>query len=276
VTKLSPEQCTLKEGTQMYQDKHGQDKGPEELSLMTSPLDYSSLYSMSAAPAEFTRDCQLNPEPDKINPGATVSGSLSIADEDTSIQYLDGNNLNRDSMTPNTIIVTRAELHGHGEVPLVESTDMGRVMYCQLSVEHGDVSVYVVIATKKSVRVNRPKWDYYIEPEIKRLEVGALGRVPLIDHDFESGDEITINGESVQSIFVDGGVLDTSEFCESTGPKLVVVFKDRPGEICYQVGYIRLECKPLECKSPVMTPLVTNRKLTKRRYFQVFQCPGHH
>jgi hypothetical protein len=179
-------------------------------------------------------------------------------------------------MTPNTIIVTRAQLHGHGEVPFVESTDMGPVSYCQLFMENGDVNVYVVVAKKKSVRVNYPKWDYYFEREIKRLEVGAEGRVPLIDHDFESGEEIKVDGENVQSIFVDGGVLDTSEFCESTGPKLVVVFQDKPGEVCYQVGYIRLECKPLACKSPVLTPLITNRKLTKRRYFQVFQCPGHH
>lgn len=259
----------------MYQDNHGQGKSPEELSLKTSLLGYSSLNSMSATPAEVTKDCHLNPEIGKLIPEAKVSRSFSIGDEEASVQYVDGNNLNRESITPNTIIVTRVQVHGH-EVPFVESTDMGRVAYCQLFMENGAVDVYVVIATKKSVRVNNPKWDYHFQRVIKRLEVGAYGRIPLIDHDFDSGEEIKIDGENVQSIFVDGGALETDEYVESTGPKLVVVFKDRPGEVCYQVGYIRLECKPLACKSPVLTPLVTNRKLQKRRYFQVFQCPGHH
>jgi hypothetical protein len=231
---------------------------------------------MSATPAEVTKDCHLNPEIGKFIPEAKVSNSFSIGDEEVSVQYVDGNNLNRDSMTPNTIIVTRAQLNGHSEVPFVESMDMGPVMYCQLVIEDGDVDVHALIATKDSVTVNNPEFAYLIDLQIRRLEVGAKGRIPLIDHDFESGEELKVNGERVHSIFVAGGVNDTLESCEVTGPLLIAVFKDRPSITEYQVGYIKLDCKPIVSKPPVLTPLVTNRKLKKRRYFQVFQCPGHH
>jgi hypothetical protein len=174
---------------------------------------------------------------------------------------VNGKNLNRDSMTPNTIIITRAELHGHGEVPLVESTDMGPVMYCQLVVEDGDVKVIANLATEDSVSVNNPKFTDFIEPQVTRLEVGAEGRIPLINHDFESGEELKVNGERVHSIFVHGGVNDTLESCETSVPTLIAVFKDRPSITEYAVGYIRFECKPSG---------------NEGRYYQVFQCPEHH
>jgi hypothetical protein len=163
-------------------------------------------------------------------------------------------------MTPNTISVTRAEFHGQ-EVPLVESMGMGPVLYCQLVIEDGDVKVLALIATKDSVTVNNPKFADFIQPKIKRLEVGAEGRIPLIDHDFESGEEIKVNSESVVSIFVDGGVNMTKDSYESTLPTLIANFKDRPSITEYKVGYIRLECKPIGKKG---------------KYFQVFQCPGDH
>ena len=191
-------------------------------------------------------------------------------------ELVDANNLNRDVMTPSTIIVTRAQLHGHGEVPYVESTDMGPVMYCQLVIEDGDVNALALIATEDSVTVNKPELAVCINLQVKRLEVGTEGRIPLIDHDFESGEEIKVNGERVHSIFVDGGVNDTLESCEATGPTLVAVFKDRPSITNYQVGHIRLEMKPHDSETPIITPLGTNFPLKKRRYFQVFQCPRHH
>jgi len=181
-------------------------------------------------------------------------------------KLVDSNNLNRDTMAPNTIIVTRANLIGHGEVPFVESTDMGPVMYCQLVIEDGELSVHALIADEDSVSSNKPEFIGFISPQVKRLEVGAEGRIPLIDHDFESGEELRVNGERVHSIFVHGGVNDTIESCEVTGPTLIAVFKDRPSISEYQVGYIRFECYPVGNASA----------LPNERYFQVFQCPGHH
>ena len=179
---------------------------------------------------------------------------------------VDANNLNRDTMTPDTIIITRANLIGHGEVPFVESTDMGPVMYCQYVIEDGEVSGLALIADEDSVAVNNPEFIGFLEPRVKRLEVGAEGRVPLINHDFESGDELKVNGERICSIFVHGGVNDTMESRESSLPTLIVVFRDRPNIIEYEVGYIRLECYPVD----------TDSTLRNAGYFQVFQCPGDH
>ncbi len=181
-------------------------------------------------------------------------------------KLVDANSLNRDTMTPNTIIITRANLIGHREVPFVESTGMGPVMYCQYVIEEGEVSVHALIADEDSVAVNNPEFIGFLEPRVKRLEVGAEGRVPLIDHDFESGEELKVNGERVYSIFVHGGVNDTIDSREITLPTLVVVFRDRPSITEYQVGYIRLECYPVD----------TDSTLRNAGYFQVFQCPGHH
>jgi hypothetical protein len=188
-------------------------------------------------------------------------GRRSFQRKVRSKKVVDGNNLNRDSMTPNTIIITRANLIGHGEVPFVESTGMGPVMYCQYVIEEGEVSVHALLADEDSVAVNNPEFIGFLEPRVKRLEVGAEGRVPLIDHDFESGEELKVNGERVYSIFVHGGVNDTIDSREITLPTLVVVFRDRPSITEYQVGYIRFECKPSG---------------NEGGYFQVFQCPGHH
>lgn len=186
------------------------------------------------------------------------------------------NNLNGDTMTPNTIIVTRANLIGHGEVPFVESTDMGPIMYCQYVMEEGDVSVHALVADEDSVADNNPEYIGFIEPRVKRLEVGAEGRVPLIDHDFESGEEMKVNGERVYSIFVHGGVNDTLDSRESIVPTLIAVFRDRPSITEYQVGYIRFECYPVGSEPPAPNTVGSDCTVRNAGYYQVFQCPEHH
>jgi len=236
-------------------------KSSKHLSIETSLLGDSMLNSMSLAGLDPAVESQLIQKTDGSNSNGRATSIFSNIEDAIEVKVVDGNNLNRDSMTPNTIIVTRAELDAHGEVPLVESTDMGPVMFCHLIIKNGLVDFHVHIATEESLSLHKLEWDYCIKPELKRLEVGTLGLVPLIDHDFESGDEINLNGERVKSIFVHGGIDVSDASSELTGPTLFVLFKDRPSITEYKVGYIRLECKPIGKKG---------------KYFQVFQCPGDH
>ena len=172
-------------------------------------------------------------------------------------ELVHANILNRKTMTPNTIIVTRVQFQGYGEVPVIERTYIGPVLYCQLVIDDGDVKTLAFIANEDSATVNKPKFTVCTNLQVKRLEVGAEGRIPLIDHDFESGEELKVNGERVSSIFVEGGN-DILETCEGTGPTLVAVFKDRPNVTEYEVGHIRLELKPHDGETPSITPPVTN------------------
>ena len=259
----------------MYQDNHGQGKSSEELSLKTSLLEYSSLSSVSGSQADQIAFLS-NQEKIQENPELQDDDSSSTGNADTSVQYVDGNSFNRYTIRPYSMIITRVFLDDDLELPFVESTDLGQVAYCQLKIVDGVLSVVVAVATKKSARNNNPKWHYIFEPEIKRLEVGAEGLAPLIDHDFESGQELRVNGESVLSILVDGGYLDTDEGCDAKGPRLRVHLKDQPNGIGYEVGFIKLEFKPFGCRPPVLTPLGISRKSIKRGYHQVIQCPNHH
>lgn len=172
-------------------------------------------------------------------------------------ELVHANMLKRKTMTPNTIIVTRVQFQRYGEIPVVASTYLGPVLYCQLVIDDGDVKTLAYIVNEDSATDNKPKFAVCTNLQVKRLEVGAEGCIPLIDHDFESGEELKVNGERVSSIFVEGGN-DMSESCEGTGPTLVAVFKDRPNVTEYEVGHIRLELKPYDGETPSITPPVTN------------------
>ena len=224
-------------------------------------IETSLLNSMSLAGGDPAGESQLILKPDGRNSNGRATSIFSNIDDASEVKVVDGNNLNRDLMTPNTIIVTRAELDAHGEVSSVESTDMGPVMFCHLVIKNGLVDFHVHIATEESLRHNKLEWDYCIKPEIKRLEVGAIGRSPLLEYDFESGEEIMIKGERANEVFVHGGVIMTKDSYESTLPTLIAVFHEKRQVTEFEVGYIRLECKPIGKKG---------------KYFQVFQCPGHH
>jgi hypothetical protein len=195
------------------------------------------------------------------NHGIDRHGQNSNRNDNVAEQVLNAATVNSESITPYTIIVTRAELDGHGEVPFIESTDMGPVMYFQLVIEHGNIIVDIEVADEESVSDNNPEPAYSISAEVKRLEIGAVGLTPLLVHDFESGDEMHIFGDKVCSIFAEGGITVSDGVYEYSGPTLIAEFKDKQRVVNYTVGYIRLECKPLEYAG---------------QYFQVFHCPGDH
>ena len=236
-------------------------KGLKPLSVETSILGYSKLNSMLSDAADSSEKSQLV---QMTNSGKSVSQSNSIfsnVDHDIDEEVLDGTNFNRDTMPPNTIIVTSANLVGHGDVPMVESTNMGPAMYFQLSVLDGEINVHVDVAKKNSELHHKPVMDHHLHPEPKRIEVGARGRRPLFEYDFESGEAMHIFDEEIVAIFVQGGITENQNTSGLVGPMMVAVFKDKPQIVEYQVGYVHLECKPIGNNS---------------KYFQVFHCPGNH
>jgi hypothetical protein len=258
----------------MYQDNHGQGNSSEELSLKTSLFGYSSVSSVSGSQA-----CHPNQETDQQNTELQDDSSFCTGNADTEIPFVDGCNLNRDAMPPWTIVVTRAQHHGQGEVPIVESTDLGPVAFCQIGIEEGVFYAFVSLATNESARDNNPKWSRTIRPEVKRLEVGTVGCIPLIDHDFDRGDEIKVDGESIDELIISGGYIDFDYLCVPpelrTEPRLSISGNFKGGAR-REIGYIKLEIKPSVCHSPDLTPHVTNRSLENSRYFRVFQKAGHH
>jgi hypothetical protein len=244
----------------MYQDNDGQSKSSEELSLKTSLL-VSVLESSVSGSAADPKACHPNQETDQQNTELQDDSSFCTNGSDQSFRYVDGTNLNRDKMPPWTIIVTRAELVGHGQVPSVESTNMGQVKHFSLSFFDGELAVDVDFANRQSVMQNNPEFRNYFHPEPQRIEVGAWGRRALFEHDFDKPGAMYLFGKEVLALFVEGGISEDAYASELVGPMMIVVFKDETNLSKYLVDYVHLECKPV---------------VTKSKYFQVCQKPGHH
>lgn len=238
----------------MNYHNHAQGNSPEDLSHKTSLLVSVSGSSMSAAPAEVTKDCHPNQDTDQQSSELQDDSSFCTGNVDSSIPFVERIKLNRDHMPPWTIVVTRADLVGRGEVPIVESTNMGPVMHFSLSFYAGKSAVHVDIATEQSVMHNKPKLDHRIEHQPTLIKVGAWGQTLSFEHDFD-GSAMYLFGEEVTALFVEGGKSEDEYTSDLVGPMMIAVFKDRPEIVKFPVDYVHLECKPV---------------VTKSKYFQVF------
>lgn len=156
---------------------------------------------------------------------------------------LDENSLIREALAPNTIRITRAYLKGHGEVPFVESTNMGPVMNLSLAVFDEQPSVNVVIATDDSVLNHKPVCCRSFKPQATRIKVGSSDSTLLLDHHFDSGEELQIFGNRVKSIMVFAGVDFSVCRDEVAGSILRVEYVDNPESETYSVEYVHLEFK---------------------------------
>lgn len=240
----------------MYQDNDGQSKSSEELSRKTSLL-----VSVLESSVSGSQGCHLNQDTEQQDSELHYDSISSTNELDNSFRYVDGTNLNRDKMPPWTIIVTRAELASHGQVPMVESTNMGPVKHFRLSFFDGELAVDIDFAKEQSVMQSKPELRNYLHPEPQRIEVGAWGRRALFEHDFDKRGAMYMFGLEVLALFVEGGISEDQYTSELVGPMMIVVFKDETKMQKYPVDYVHLECKPV---------------VTKSKYFQVWQKPGHH
>lgn len=240
----------------MYQDNQGQGNSSEDLSHKTSLL-VPVLESSVSYVQKYLLDQDMDQQDTELQ-ADSISGTNGL---DNSSRYVDGTNLNRDKMPPWTIIVTRAELDGYGQIPMVESTNMGPVKHFHLTFSNGESAVDVHFAKEQSVKHVKPELGYQFHPEPQRIEVGFWGRRARFEHDFNGSKAMYMFGLEVLELFVEGGISEDSYTSDLVSPMMIVVFKDQTNIQKYPVDYVHLECKPVVAKS---------------KYFQVWQKPGHH
>lgn len=158
---------------------------------------------------------------------------------------LDKNSLVREALAPNSIRVSRAVSKEHGQVPVVESTNMGPVMDMLFRVFYERVSVDCYIATEASVIQNKPVWNQ--SPTLSllptRIRVGSLDSKLLLDHHFEGGEVMQILGNKVEGLVGGAGVHFSEYGNEGTGPFMIVRYVDNPKIETFYVGYIEIECE---------------------------------
>jgi hypothetical protein len=203
------------------------------------------------------------PEP---GPCTLMEGTAMYQFDDCKVKspglfLLDENSLNREALAPNTIRITRAGLKGHGQVPFVESTNMGPVMNLSLAVFDEQPSLNVVVATDDSLLQSKPVCCHSFKPQVARIKVGSSDSTLILDHDFDSGEVLQIFGNRVKSIMVFGGVDFSVCRDEVIGSILRVEYVDNPESKIYAVEYVHLECKDTG---------------TVYEHHQVFRIPENH
>jgi hypothetical protein len=152
--------------------------------------------------------------------------------------------LESNKLKPNTIQVSRMEVAGREDFTKVKSENMGAAVYLLLTSDGKNSTTHIDVAELESLHKGIPHRERVISPTPKHLVVGNLGAENCFEHDFNRGGDMLFKGKTVKSIMVEGGLELRGDHNTATLPAMTVVLKEPEVAFKFEVGFIRLECKP--------------------------------
>ena len=149
-----------------------------------------------------------------------------------------------EKLKPNSIQVSRMEVAGREDFPIVKSENMGAAVYLLLTSDGKKSSTHIDVAKLESLNRGIYALEGVISPAPKLIVIGNVGEEICFEYDFDSGSEMLFHGQPITSITVEGGLEVRGEKNSKVLPSVTVVLKEPEAVIKVEVGFIRLECKP--------------------------------